>query len=627
MTEGTGTLRIGRFHVHCLLALDHPAPEIARSRVSEVVERIVPATLASIATRTFPEQNESLWFIRELELAVDLNVSLDAHELGRSFAASTTRALLEEMSAADGKNTVRFDSPAQYLAAFLADLAEGRAWQHWYYRKFDGLKLLSVSAALRTVVCDNPENGLAAVQYLNPQVVVRIINRLTDNDARRILDALTSDETPWALDFGIELLECVLDCAGRLSAGVTGLEKAVLIVLFEGARSEVGRKNPAPWLCEALVVFTRTLAGSGPEFRDELLKAIGNKDSDRLSQLLDPSRVDAIVPLVALPDPSRLRILEAFGGSAAILSSKDIETVTAQTTSLGGIFFLLPLLDCLPFDLDREEILSGLRWLILAKCFGKQRAIAVARDPLIREIAGVPSDESIEDIVEHWLALVNVSQLWRLVERLYAHRKANDLTGQDDPILAPADEDTFIRIDPTRGHWISIHSAAATAPAGAEGWLQQSRKGEFPPLSHKPDGDSENLFDAGTTNPSSRPGPAINSKSNVNVDRLSEDLDYFSLPEEFGVRVSFDLALTVLSQGLMRDFAWRLPGFSWSGPAYLNENFLRCDAVIERQAERCVVTLGPAPLNLILSVAGINRQRFELSWWKGSRFELYPRHS
>jgi hypothetical protein len=299
----------------------------------------------------------------------------------------------------------------------------------------------------------------------------------------------------------------------------------------------------------------------------------------------------AMLPLFHLSDSLRTRIIEEFRETLEPDSHPDKAGTPAQTTQFGGAFFLLPLLDRLPFG-DNEirmpnisdDDLAVLHWLVLIKCFGQGCAPAAARDPVLRAMTAVPIEVPTGELLERWQQQVNARQLYALLAGLRRYRKTNQSIGDDPSILVNAGHTAAVRLDPARGYWISLSASSKML----------SRPADLP----------EPMRDA--------------------IDRLAEDVEYFALPDAFGLSDSHDSALTVISQGLMKDFAWRLPGFSWSSPRFLFENFLNCDASVEAKDETFRVTVGKSSLSLILNVTGIHRQRFELSWLKGRRFELYP---
>jgi hypothetical protein len=98
------------------------------------------------------------------------------------------------------------------------------------------------------------------------------------------------------------------------------------------------------------------------------------------------------------------------------------------------------------------------------------------------------------------------------------------------------------------------------------------------------------------------------------LDKLPADLSYLSLPQSFGLRRAFDLALSVAAQGVMRAFAWRLPGFAGSDLPYLSSNFLDFAGNVEEEPARRVVRVGRPPLHLVLNITGMTRRSYGLSW-------------
>jgi hypothetical protein len=478
-------LRIERFHVNCLVSEDHPAPERIRRYMADVVETIVPNVLSGIVERSFGGGDESMWFIKRLDLAFDVNASGDAHDVARSIAWHTTRAVAAEMSAVDARNVVRFDNPDQFLAAFLADVADGTAWQHWYYQGFRGLELLPTSTVLRTAICEDLQIGLSALRHLQSSVFMTILDRLGDADARRIWEAIEAEAVTAEVPTE-DVLHLALQILKRASGDGFGPEKLALRLLVELARSNPSQGRMAVSLCLNLAACVRCLDDVDRETRVQLLRSLAICDTSLLFQSAGTQDAETIAPLLQLPECLRLRIVQEC---RQVVDQKNesafSQTSNVQATSFGGAFFLLPVI-------DEFSVLRGLipdspnfRWGVLVRCFGQARVAAASQDPLLRELTG----------------------------------------------LTPEIEEEF---------------------------------------------------------------------------------------EEHGQ------PLRVLAEHVLTHFAGRLPGFASSTPEYLYKNFLNCEARIEREEHRSIVTIGPAPLSLILNVAGINRQHYELSWFRGHRFELYP---
>jgi hypothetical protein len=71
-------------------------------------------------------------------------------------------------------------------------------------------------------------------------------------------------------------------------------------------------------------------------------------------------------------------------------------------------------------------------------------------------------------------------------------------------------------------------------------------------------------------------------------------------------------ALLQASSALLRELSSRLPGMATASAEHLHRNVLDLDATVHTDPERIVVELGQPPLNLLLSLTGMNRRTFVL---------------
>ena len=72
--------------------------------------------------------------------------------------------------------------------------------------------------------------------------------------------------------------------------------------------------------------------------------------------------------------------------------------------------------------------------------------------------------------------------------------------------------------------------------------------------------------------------------------------------------------VAVAGRALLRELAHRLGGFERSTPRHLWRNVLDRPARVEVQAGRTHVELGPAPLDVMLRLAGVDGERFDVPW-------------
>jgi len=108
------------------------------------------------------------------------------------------------------------------------------------------------------------------------------------------------------------------------------------------------------------------------------------------------------------------------------------------------------------------------------------------------------------------------------------------------------------------------------------------------------------------------------------VDRLGAELDWLALPRALGVPRALELALATVAQGLLRDLAWRLPGFARASLPHLWVNFLAVDAEVVHEPARTVARLGRPPLGLILGMTGLSRASYRLPWRANLPIALFP---
>jgi len=109
----------------------------------------------------------------------------------------------------------------------------------------------------------------------------------------------------------------------------------------------------------------------------------------------------------------------------------------------------------------------------------------------------------------------------------------------------------------------------------------------------------------------------------AHLQQILDDLDFLKLPSSLRGPRRSELTFTLASRALLRNFSWRLPGFSQSGLYYLHRNFLDVPASVQTHAAQRTVRLGQPPLHVVLSLSGMTRQRYCLSWAEGT-FALFP---
>lgn len=635
-------LLIRQFHAKYQISRDHPAPEHIQSHLDDAVTHGLAQTLAHALAPWFSKSDASIWLIRQLDVELDVNAGLGEELVTRTWATQIARsAAVSVQAGSDGENVMGFPSRAAYLARFLADLAEGRAWGKWYYEGFDGLRPLPVSAAIRTAVCEQPTTGQEALRLLQPVELDHVLRTLSVQDARRMLDSFAETDASgddfgcfqavwsiWTFQAGEDwsnALRLYLD-AGRENAGGLSLRAAALALLRLQRRLSNGKASLITILTSGDITA--------------LYEAVGASDAEMLAPLLR-------CPPEWVQEVSGQLLAQNTGSVAA-------ETVASpgpRQTNFGGLFLLLPLIDELPLEVathdwpDAEDI-SGVtlaRFLLLIKSCGQSRAHQVFNDFLLRDLLGIPPAFSLDDLAD-WQKGVSSSHIQdflKTLETWHAERGAiRDetliLTLVSSSALSQGRGSPAILIDAARGIWLTTTDYSARNPKRLLGSLGrcfsddtlenatllcdrallESLRTAFP------NRQVLSLADAAVSKLAGEDDAVADILARL--DKLPNDFDYLSLPKSWRISPAFDRALSVGAQGLLRSFAWRLPGFAGSNLPYLYSNFLDFAGSVEEEPARRVVRLGRPPLHLILNMTGMERKIYTLSWLDERPFALFP---
>jgi hypothetical protein len=606
--DAASHLRIERFRARYLVAADHPAPERLKARLDDSITEWLPRSLGAALAASLPETAPDVWLIRRLRIDVDINVAWDRDVLVRVLAERVTMSLLATIrGGADGQEVVWFPDRAAYLAGFLSDRADGRG-EAWYYESFAGLRPLPVSAALRTAICDRPETGLAALLGLSPEAVRRVVAALTASDARRVLDVLAVSAPAGDRARGLEAARSA--SAGFVNRPADGDEARDALRLY---LAELTARNVAgPPLRDAARAVVRTdhfMGDAGPTDRGQLPGETAHGD------------------------------LGSHGPGQTALTKAAVPE--RRGTPFGGAFFLFPMLDELPLDEATDGWPDGdgvsaaalARFLILVKCLGAPRAPATFRDSLLRDLMGIAPDVSGERLLQWQTSLFarDRSRFLETLETWHADRGALALERQFLVLVRLEDRPLAVLIDGARGLWRGIIPEPQGRPAGVVRRLR--------PLLNLVRPGSDFLCDPVYAGPlgTDFPDHRVTALGDVGsgdepevrdfVTRLyhpANDLSYLDFPPQLGIAGALDRALSVAAQGVLRSFAWRLPGFSRSSLSFLHANFLYVPATLEEQPDRRVVRLGSPPLGVVLNMTGKSRDTYRLSWLDDSPLALFP---
>jgi hypothetical protein len=355
----------------------HPEPQQVRWQLDRVARTRLDAALGRALAEVFDADEDLVCVIDELEVDIALDVDGDEDALAAAWAqaiAAAIRAAVDDPPAGNGVRV--FASGTDLLAAFLADMAAGRAWERGCYAAFDGLRVLPSQATIREALGRDPETARAAlVQLASEQRLEPVLRALGGREAERVAAALAAGgtATPAAVEAVLDVWPEVRGGRperGRPPDAADALRLAALAA---------GEADPASVVAAALALVAIEAAHSaGEEVRAEaLLQELARHDL-RLAEEVE----EAVSPAAARAAPG------AFVG-----------------TAYAGVFLLLQGL----LDLDADRVLAALapeepsvaplRLALLARCLGTPDAAA---DPGVRIAAGGEEELEAEPVGDGW---------------------------------------------------------------------------------------------------------------------------------------------------------------------------------------------------------------------------------
>ncbi|NOT54931.1 MAG: hypothetical protein HOP18_10025 [Deltaproteobacteria bacterium] len=642
-------LQIRRVQAQYLVSSAHPAPERVKARLDEALTHQLAQTLSATFASWFSDTDPSIWVIRQLEINVDVNTAWERESLTRPWAQQIARELGAVMhDGEDRENVVRFPTRAAFLARFLIDAAEGRAWAKWYYESFAGLRLLPTSAALRTAIVDRPTSGRAALLELSPDELKKVLCALTTQDARTIVDRLAAAAPSGDALRCFEAVWATWRTIDWDSFASVDEWRNVLRLYLAVSRDHLDVDGlPLQTAVLALLRLARCLVSGSAAQGQQLLTALTSSDLAGLYAAAGTANAEALAPLSCCPPAWVREVGQILIARHTGLATDDEEAAPGpRSTAFGGVFLLLPLLDELPLaeatygwpHADEAAAITLVRALLLLKCCGRERARRAFYDPLLRDLLLLPPTITPE-VLADWQAGISAANVQAFLETFVGWHSARGAVHGEKLILAriaARGAPTAVLIDGTRGHWLCAMHWQPHRPerliATLQSCLAQTEQAELVLLSDPafftalrsafPDRRIASLADDAVQTIAEKDERVA--EIVARLDKLPADLSHLSLPQSFGLRRAFDLALSVAAQGVMRSFAWRLPGFAGSNLPYLSSNFLDFAGSVDEEPARRVVRVGRPPLHLVLNITGMTRRRYGLSWLDDRPLALFP---
>ncbi|HEY0606887.1 MAG TPA: hypothetical protein VGD58_28465 [Herpetosiphonaceae bacterium] len=129
---------------------------VLKSRLDRLGKQQVAEACAEALDQAMGD-DPTVYVIRRVTSRLALRSRLTDEQIARSWGRQMAKAIMQRLAGTgdDSSQVVQFESQAVYVAHFIADLLENRAWSHWYYTPFQTLQALPPQSALQAVLAEH----------------------------------------------------------------------------------------------------------------------------------------------------------------------------------------------------------------------------------------------------------------------------------------------------------------------------------------------------------------------------------------------------------------------------------------------------------------------------------------
>ncbi len=643
--ENTSTdLAIRNLRINYRVPGDHPDPTQLQQRLDTPLRSDLPHTLEKYAQNLL--QSQGWLFIRDLKIHLTINTAWDQEQIAKVWSSHILDAIYKTKNR--GSGYIYFPTYSAYIASFIAGLVAGDSWSKWYFRHFDGLRLLPLSTAVRTLLCNYGSAATNCLTTLDVKTLQRLLSVLTQQDAKQILHTLATNDqqaTEVQLMASMELRKSIEEFIisfqknhhSTLTTAQAALSFYVRIKQKNKKYRGVSLKDLAGALCY-LLHYCRVTTDRYAVYL--ALKYIVEKKLSALYQH-DAVLAEHCIPLQNYPTDYLQDIVKAIHTHINAQAVNDVTTVGQESfySAHGGLIMLAPAVDRLALqtqvrdwpNLDGVSAAHILRWLIVIKTCAVGKYSDLLYDRAAREIYQIPPTISLTDI-QTWLQEIELKQWLSLGKALMVRE-------QGFVVLDFKMEKSFAfaLFDEVRGRCVYYETRAEQIDEKfTRRMLCRLTRRKISPLRLYVSTELRAVFDG-------IKDCSIYDLANVDIDNLgidnraaavqvlakrplslAEDFKFLAFPKKPSFFALADNMLSCFAQQVLRDFSHRLPGFAHASLAYLHKNTLHTSIHIKQHENDFDIHIDAPPLNVLLSMTGITRQQFTLSWQNERNYRLYP---
>lgn len=580
------SLQIHRLNIQYILDESTTSATEEKKRLDRMATEQLARTLGQSLSPLFSRKPGLVLFDKlECELTFDSTHSNRA--IVEAWTSEITRVLSRYLQDDTCQAMVYYDTFEDLLSAFLIDLIKGQAWNNWAYRTFDGLKMLPLSAALRTAILDNQDVGMKVLLAMNQTEQRMVVRALGKVESHRVLSTLASNNS----DVGVNLdkvarqILSVLDNDLLISNETSA--SSLYLFLQVNATHRMNCKIQARLIRE-IVQLKTSLADSA------FYHSVNKNDKLAIEKIIN-TETEIIAGLSPATRNIIINILSK--NHEDIVCDTTIDTMNGDAgrclTLFGGAILLIRFIAELPinkFPGITDDDAICLRMIILAKAMGNERFIDVFNNPVLRELLAVPPTLTVRAATD-WAANQPQDRWQDWMHMLADWRRGQWPAKEDKQVLCNRFGIQHLLSERVKGAW--LYSVSATN-------ISELNKLNVPASDNKVPVDSRMLR------------------------RSLADFHYLRIPLIASMNENIDMALSVMSQSVMRDFSFCLSGFSDSSLSFLYDNFLAFSAQMEKVENGYHVHLGRPSLNVILNMTSLQREQVSLPWHSSLSLSLFP---
>jgi hypothetical protein len=366
--------------------------------------------------------------IRKLHIDIDQPTPQNPDALADQLARAIAMAIARAARVGSSSNIVVHSSASARFASFVVSLSTGTAWSGWWFENLKPLRVLPVSAAIRTVLLMDSAETSAILAAIHPGDLEFVLGALTEADAANVVHnlALQSDRhgstEQWARIFAL----------ARPIAPLGNSQLALLAFALSGSypadAGSTGRNGPVHLPPIAAVRIWAALVRAGIKDASAILAAPDVHALHAACPLLSTSDIAAFAQL-SMQD--RAKVADAAQGAGWSSSEQP-----AHYTRFGGLILIWPcLLDELPDRLPDApgDPLGVTAFLALSTLYPSDWHAEILEDAALQLLFQLDPEACLADLVAY--REKNAALLHAIASATFANFKRR-LTGFTDASFA-----------------------------------------------------------------------------------------------------------------------------------------------------------------------------------------------